>query len=77
LVSKIPPRPKETLPQLNDQIAAHERQRTTTSMSLKDEKDILRSIYKIQRQKKTLEEYQDYDVVLKQKKVRLFLYAAK
>lgn len=49
-----------------------ERRRTTTSLPLAEEKDILRQISMIERTLIQIEENQDHECLIQQKKVRIF-----
>jgi hypothetical protein len=70
LFGKIPKKPKETLANMQQMINALEYKRTTTSWTLNEEKAILKEIHAIQKQKLLLEEFQDYEKKVLNKKVR-------
>lgn len=71
LLTKIPRRPRESIPQLEQQMRDLEKKRTTTSMSLTDERQILKQINTIQKTKTQVEEYQAMDQRVQEIKSKL------
>lgn len=62
------------LPLSKTTISALEFKRTTNSMTLADEKLILKEIHVHQRTKTQLEDYNSYERKVQEKKVRVYLY---
>mmetsp|Transcript_50614 Transcript_50614/g.61045 ORF Transcript_50614/g.61045 Transcript_50614/m.61045 type:complete len:1310 (+) Transcript_50614:177-4106(+) len=68
MFSKTPKKPRDTLTQMDDKIAKLEYDRTTHSLTLPAEKQILRQIDLIKRSKKTLKEYEIHEHAIQEKK---------
>lgn len=51
-------------------VSALERQRTINSMPLAEEREILKQIARVQKKKREVEVFENYDAQLKEKKVR-------
>lgn len=68
IFSKMPKRPRDTREQMDEKIAKLEYERTTTSLSLAKEKSILRQIDVIKRSKVQLEEYEEHEILIQEKK---------
>ena len=70
MLNKIPRRPKDSITELDDKIRNLEHQRTTTSISLQQEKEILRQINGIKKSKLTVNEYHAMEKQVQDTKVR-------
>jgi polyribonucleotide nucleotidyltransferase len=68
LAQKGPQKPKQNLKDIEEQIAELERERTIHSMSLADEKQILKKIYKLEKLKSQIKEWEEHDRQIKERK---------
>lgn len=68
MFNRAPKKPRETLEQMNSKIEKLEYQRTTSSLSLSAEKQLLRQIDVIKKSKKVLEEYHVHEQSIQEKK---------
>jgi polyribonucleotide nucleotidyltransferase len=71
MISNAPKRPTDTVEALDKQMNELEWKRTTNSMSLAAEKDILRRIYKAQKLKNEIEAFKAFDLSIKEKKAQV------
>lgn len=73
MFSRAPKKPRETQEQMDSKIEKLEYQRTTSSLSLSAEKQLLRQIDQIKKSKKVLEEYHIHEHAIQEKKNEISL----
>jgi len=73
MFSRAPKKPRETQEQMDSKIEKLEYQRTTSSLSLSAEKQLLRQIDGIKKSKKVLEEYHIHEHAIQEKKNEISL----
>lgn len=71
LLGKSPKRMRETVSELDKEIDALERKRTINSMPLAEEREILKQIARVQKKKREVELFENYDAQFKEKKAQV------
>jgi len=73
MFSRAPKKPRDTQEQMDNKIQKLEYRRTTSSLSLSEEKKLLRQIDIIRKEKKVLEEYHVHEQAIQEKKNEISL----